>query len=321
MLTPSAPALLRAPAPARIPVSVSRRNFLGLAFTVVVALAAVACFTGAAMAAGAAPLYAPEMIALKKTFGVDPTRGWTKSTVKGVEFWRGGFAGRELIVFRTGVSMVNAAYQLQLALDAFPITHVLFAGVAGGTDPALDVGDIVIPEKWAYHGEAAYLNDDGKGGYVRPDYLPPGRANFGMMFPTGVNLQREGAEETERLELIPVDPALLAASRKALAKLGPLKKNGRVVSVSAGGVGVAGTVFLDNAGYREWIFRTWGARCVDMESTALAHVAYANNKPVLIVRGLSDLAGGQHGKNPIDQNELSVAEIAAEVLRAVVREL
>lgn len=303
---------------------VCRRSFFRVSLTLVVALAAITRFAAAAEAAQLYAIcgaYPPEMIALKKTFGVDPASGWTKSTVKGMEFWRGPFAGRDLIVFRTGVSMVNAAYQLQLALDAFPITHVLFAGVAGGTDPALDVGDIVIPEQWAYHGEAAYLNEDGKGGYVRPDYLPPGRANFGMMFPTGVNLQREGAAESERLELIPVDRTLLAASKTALGKLGPLKKNGRVISVSAGGIGVAGTVFLDNAAYREWIFRVWGARCVDMESTALAHVAYANNKPVLIVRGLSDLAGGQHGKNPIDQNELSVAEIAAQVLRAIVEEL
>jgi hypothetical protein len=91
--------------------------------------------------------------------------------------------------------------------------------------------------------------------------------------------------------------------------------------VEVGGNGVASTVFLDNAKYREWIFRVWQARCTDMESTALAQVAYANRKPALIIRGLSDLAGGQHGKNPIDQNELKVAEIAARVMHRVLDEL
>ena len=62
----------------------------------------------------------------------------------------------------------------------------------------------------------------------------------------------------------------------------------------------------------------WQARCLDMESTALAQVAYANRKPILIVRGLSDLAGAQHGVNPIDANEAQVSEIAARVLRAIV---
>jgi adenosylhomocysteine nucleosidase len=80
-------------------------------------------------------------------------------------------------------------------------------------------------------------------------------------------------------------------------------------------------VFVDNAKYREWVFKTWQARCLDMESTALAHVAYANRKPILIVRGLSDLAGGQKGANPINANEAQVSEIAARVLRGVVDEL
>ncbi len=270
--------------------------------------------------------YAPEMAALKKEFGVDPAKGWTRSVVKGLEFWRGKVGAKDVIVCRTGVSMVNAAYQLQLALDHFPITHVLFAGVAGGTDPALEVGDVVIPEAWANHGEAAYLNEDNKGGYVRPDYLPPGRENFGMMFPTGTGITRAGAtdgaeEKSERLELIPVDADLLAAARRAVPKVPPMKKSGRVVKVSVGGNGVASTVFLDNASYREWLFKIWQARCTDMESTALAQVAYANRKPALIIRGLSDLAGGQHGKNPIDDNELKVAEIAARVLHGVLNEL
>lgn len=283
---------------------------------------------GASPAAEVAPplyalcgAYAPELAALKREFGVDPAKGWTRSFVQGLEFWRGKVGSKELIVCRTGVSMVNAAYQLQLALDHFPITHVLFAGVAGGTDPTLQVGDVVIPEAWANHGESAYLNEDGQGGYVRPDYLPPGRENFGMIFPTGTTLIRSGEEKGERLELIPVDADLLAAARRALPKLPLLKKSGRSVTVSVGGNGVASTVFLDNARYREWIFRVWQARCTDMESTALAQVAYANRKPILIIRGLSDLAGGQHGKNPIDSNELNVAEIAAHVLHQVLDEV
>lgn len=283
-------------------------------------------FLSALPALRAAPLYAvcgayePELAALKKEFGVSATAGWTRSTVAGLEFWRGTTAGKDIIVFHTGVSIVNAAYQLQLALDHFPITHVLFAGVAGGTDPALAIGDVVIPENWAYHSEAAYLNEDGHGGYVRPDYLPAGRANFGMIFPTGTNLSRPDGTH-ERLDLIPVDAALLAAARRVAPTLPPMKKSGRVVRIEAGGTGVSGPVFLDNAPYREWIFRTWAARCVDMESTALVHVAHANAKPVLVVRGLSDLAGGQHGKNPIDDNELSVSQLAAHVLRAIVDQL
>lgn len=264
--------------------------------------------------------YAPEIEAMKKEFGVGG-QGFTATTINGLTFWRGSYRGKDIVIFRTGVSMVNAAYQLQLALDKFPITHVLFSGVAGGIDPSLSVGDVVIPENWAYHGEAAYLNDDGKGGYIKPNYLTIQYENFGMMFPTDVGVAREGEPEFRRVALFPADPGLLAAARKAVPKVPPMKKAGREISKTVGGIGVAGTVFLDNAPYREWIFKVWKARCLDMESTALAHVAYANRKPILIVRGLSDLAGGQKGANPIDDNEAAVSEIAVRVLRGVMDEL
>lgn len=265
--------------------------------------------------------YPPELVALRKEFRVgDKASGFTSSVVAGIRFERGTVDGHDVILFQAGSSLVNAAYQLQLALDRFPITHVLFAGVAGGIDPALQVGDVVIPEKWAYHSEAAYLNEDGKGGYVTPDYLHPQLENFGMIFPDGTSVRREGTERGFMLDF-PVDAELLAVARKAVPKLAPMKKAGRAVSVSVGGTGVSGPVFLDNAKYREWVFKVWQARCLDMESTAYAHVCWANQKPLLVIRGLSDLAGGQHGKNPIDNNELDVSEIAAKVLHAVLDEM
>lgn len=261
--------------------------------------------------------YPPEMDALKKTFGVSEGNGFQRTVIHGVEFWRGKHAGKEIVVFRAGMSLVNAASQLQLALDRFPITHVLFAGVAGGVDPKLHVGDVVIPENWAYHGEAAYLNEDGKGGYVVPEYFTPKYENFGMIFPDEMGAVSDSGAR-DRVPWFAADSKLLEVARAVSPKLPPMKKAGRTITVSIGGTGVAGTVFLDNAKYREWIFKVWSARCVDMESTALAHVAYMNGKPILIVRGLSDLAGGQAGPNPISNNEASVSEIAATVLQHIV---
>jgi len=280
-------------------------------------------------AAGEPPLvaimgaYPPELVALRKEFGADAKgSGFTTTMLRGVRFDRGVVDGHDVVIFQAGSSLVNAAFQLQLALDHFPITHVLFSGVAGGIDPALEVGDVVIPERWAYHGEAAYLNEDGQGGYIAPSYYhKPDHENFGMMFPDSVHAIREGETAYRQMPFFAADPALLEAARRAVAKLPAMKKAHRVVTVTVGGTGVSGTVFLDNAKYREWIFRVWHARCLDMESTAYGQVCWANQKPFLIVRGLSDLAGGQHGKNPIDDNELGVSEIAAKVLHAVLDQM
>ncbi len=264
--------------------------------------------------------YRPEMEALHEVFEVDPAAGWESVSHLGVEYWRGEVAGKKVIIFSTGVSTVNATYRLQLALERFPITHILFGGVAGGTDPSLDVGDIVIPEQWAYHDEAAYLNEDpaNPGQYLVPDYLQPKIENFGMIFPDSVYVTRDDGLGPREMPFFPADPELLDVARAVLPTLPPMQKGGRTVHLSVGGNGVAGTVFLDNAEYRKWIFRVWNARCLDMESTALAHVAWTNQKPILVVRGLSDLAGGQHGKNPIDDNELGVSQIASRVVRAII---
>lgn len=295
-----------------------RRAWFGCVFALVLAAGLRAAAPARLYALCAA--YPPEIEALNREFGVDAAKGFTETKINGLSFWRGKYRDKEIVVFRTGVSLVNAAYQLQLAFDKFPITHVLFAGVAGGIDPALHVGDVVVPERWAYHAESVYLNEDGKGGYVRPDYYVEQYENFGMMHPADTWATREG-DESRKLPAFPADANLLAAARRAAPKVAPMRKAGRVVDVSVGGTGVAGPVFLDNAKYREWVFKVWKARCLDMESTALAQVAYANRKPILIVRGLSDLAGGQHGKNPIDDNEAQVSQIAAKVLKAIVDEL
>src|SRR5882724_5963613 len=53
------------------------------------------------------------------------------------EFATGTLAGRKVVLFLSGVSMVNAAMSAQLALDRFDITGIVVSGIAGGVDPGL----------------------------------------------------------------------------------------------------------------------------------------------------------------------------------------
>ena len=96
---------------------------------------------------------------------------------------------------------------------------------------------------------------------------------------------------------------LLAAKKTTDSHAAGMKVGERVCKVTFGGDGVSGTVFCDNAEYRKWVFEVWKAECLDMESTAIAQVCWENKRPCLIVRGLSDLAGGQAGANQM--NDLS----------------
>jgi adenosylhomocysteine nucleosidase len=53
-------------------------------------------------------------------------------TVDGIDFESGSLEGKPIVLFLSGISMVNAAMTTQLALDHFLITRVVFSGIAGG---------------------------------------------------------------------------------------------------------------------------------------------------------------------------------------------
>ncbi|OKH38903.1 hypothetical protein NIES2101_35750 [Calothrix sp. HK-06] len=272
--------------------------------------------------------YPPEAEALSKIFlGNRPPVAAV--TLNGTVFKQVLFEGRNLLVFSGGMGMVNAAMNTQLAICKFPISHILFAGVAGGINPNYNIGDVVIPERWYHHSEAVYANEISPGKYLLPEYYKQKAENYNFIFPDYVTVIREGMKEAIDKECFAADPQLLNYARAAIKRVPALKacnvndkqaKN-RTCEIYVGGNGISGPVFLDNRGYREWVFRIWQAECVDMESTAIAQVCWTNQKPFLIVRSLSDLAGGQDGANPIDQTEKQVAESAAIVLREIIRAL
>jgi adenosylhomocysteine nucleosidase len=244
----------------------------------------------------------------------------SETVINGVPFTRFKLAGHDVLLFPSGVSMVNAAMTTQLALNKFPITHVMFAGIAGGINPSNHIGDVVIPEKWFHHSEAVYANPKPDGsGYVLPEYFKPPYENFGFMFPDNVSVVRDGMDKPADQPFFAADPKLLTIARSALAQMPPLVWGTNTARVSVGGSGIAGPVFMDNREYRKFAYRVWKAECLDMESTAIAQVCWANKIPFLIVRSLSDLAGGQEGVNAADTTEVPISKHAAIVLREIIK--
>lgn len=70
--------------------------------------------------------------------------------------------------------------------------------------------------------------------------------------------------------------------------------------VRAGGNGVAGSSFVDNAEYREHVFKTFQAKALDMETSACAHVAAQFGIKWIFFRSLSDLAGADDVDNALE---------------------
>ena len=264
-----------------------------------------------------AAAYEPEVVAIKEAFASDKTKVSEKN-IHGINFETLDYKGKKLLFFPTGMSLTNAAMSTQIAFDHFPISTFLFAGIAGGINPDLLPGDVTIPARWYYHAEAAYFNPKKGGGYDVAPYFKPKYPNFGMIFPDDVTVIRDGMKKPTRKAYFPADARLLAIAKKAIRAMPPLTVGDRIANVKIGGVGVTGPVFMDNAEYRKWVWRVWKADCLEMESAAMAQVCWTNRKPCLIVRSLSDLAGGQKGLNQINDFEAVSSKNAALALRSIV---
>jgi adenosylhomocysteine nucleosidase len=241
--------------------------------------------------------YEPEWKALKANVGEARSHH-----TNGVEFITGTLSGRQVVLFLSGISMVNAAMTTQLALDRFDVTAIVVSGIAGGVDPELHIGDVVVAQRWGQYLEAAFAREvDGK--FQPPAWIRTLYPNYGMIFPTEVWV-RSAKGGVEKRFWFEADAGMLAAAgkigavdlKRCTADQTCLTHTPRFV---VGGNGVSGQAFVDNAAFRRYVFDTFKAHVLDMESAAVAMVAYANGVPFIAFRSLSDLAGGDQGANEI----------------------
>ncbi len=262
--------------------------------------------------------FGPEMTALQAA-----TTDKHTYTAKGTSFTTGVLEGKPVVLFLSGMSMVNAAMTTQQALDRFNVSRVVFSGIAGGVDPALDVGDVVVAEQWGQYLENALARELGPGKFEPPqgELLAPEKLTpFGMMFPRSV-LVSKAPGVMERKLWFPTDPAMLATARQVAGKVTLKRCSGTLCltkepRVVVGGNGVSGQSFVDNAQFRTWAHDAFGAKVLDMESAAVAQVAYVNDTPFIAFRSLSDLAGGDPGKNQARTFFQLASDNSAAVVRA-----
>ncbi len=255
------------------------------------------------------------------TLLLEMVEGPTDHTVNGNRFVTGQIEGQPVVLFLSGISMVNAAMTTQLALNHFQVEGIVFSGIAGGVDPDLDIGDVVVAENWGQYLETVMARDTGDG-YAIPPWMSSDFPNYGMMFTRSVGVVSEAAPEGEQKFWFASDPDYLeiAATIAADIDLAECNPDNACLSsppeIVVGGNGVSGSSFVDNADYRAYVFDTFDAAVLDMESAAVAHVAHANGTPFIAFRSLSDLAGGGDEENELPVFFSLAAANSAEVVRA-----
>jgi adenosylhomocysteine nucleosidase len=244
----------------------------------------------------------------------------------GQRYATGKLAGQDVVLFLSGISMVNAAMATRKAIDAFEVKAIVFSGIAGGVDPSLAVGDVVVSAQWGAYLESVFARET-PDGYKLPPFLHTERANFGMIFPRDTEVVRAGLAAPERRFWFPADAALLQTASKAAGKVNLERCAGASACLShqpkavLGGNGVSGPAFMDNAAFREFVFKTLHAQVLDMESAAAAQVAYSNGVPFIAFRSLSDLAGGGPGENEMGTFLALASGNSAKVVQAFLAEL
>ncbi len=246
--------------------------------------------------------------------------------INGRTYYVGQLSGREVVLVLSGESMVNAAMTTQAALDHFNVYRIVFSGIAGGVNPNLNIGDVVVPAQWGEYQEQLFARETENGWDAGQSTTEFG--NYGMMFPQYVSTTNsKQPDKDEKRFWFPVSSDMLEVAKRTadqvqlssctLVKI-CLDHQPKIV---IGGNGVSGSTFVDNASYREWVWQTFQADSLDMESAAVAHVAYANSVPFIVFRSLSDLAGGGPGENEISTFFLLAANDSAKVVMAFLKNL
>src|SRR5690606_24069595 len=119
--------------------------------------------------------FAPELELLQQQL-----QGPQRHAANGVEFTTGLLQNQPVVLFLSGISMVNAAMTTQLALDRFHITHIIFSGIAGGVNPDIHLGDVVVAQRWGQYLEVLMAREREPGKFDRSD--PEGHPAVGTPF-------------------------------------------------------------------------------------------------------------------------------------------
>ena len=173
----------------------------------------------------------------------------------GMDFYEGKLEGLPVVVVQCGVGKINAAMCTQILIDCFSVTHVVNTGIAGSLDAQLDICDLVISKDAIHHDFDLRFWD-------RPIGQVPGMDVIAF----------------------PADEGLMAVAKAAAEQIHPGHvKTGRIAS---------GDQFICSKEQKEQIIQNTQSVCAEMEGASIAHTAYRNGIPFVIIRAISDKADG-----------------------------
>ncbi len=191
--------------------------------------------------------------------------------IQHIHFTQGILNGRKVVLAQTGIGKVNAAIATTLLLEHFQPREVVFTGIAGGINPALSPGDLVIATQIAYHDYGTVTPDSIKRRATRNPFTMQENPEF-FSCDTGLVQKALAAGKTLTLETI-------------------TGKNGVRTPHIIGGIIVTGDVFVASGAATQALRSSLHADATEMEGAAVAQACWQQKTPFIVIRSLSDDAG------------------------------
>jgi len=177
----------------------------------------------------------------------------TKS-IANSEFTSGTYKNHEVVLLKSGIGKVNAAMSTSILLNEYKPDYVINTGSAGGYDPTLEVGAIVISDEVRHH---------------------------------DVDVTAFGYEIGQVPQLpaaFKADERLMKLAEEAVYEIGKHQV--------ATGLIATGDIFMHDPAKVEQVRNHFPQmKACEMEAAAVAQVCYQFEVPFVVIRALSDIAG------------------------------
>ena len=197
------------------------------------------------------------------------------------KYYEVNYNGLDIVIAYSKIGKVFASLTASTMIEKFGCDILLFSGVAGGINPKLKIGDLIIADKLCQH-------DLDITAFGHPHGYVPG----GKVF----------VETSKELR----DVAIKVAKENDL----------KVIE----GIIATGDQFVHSTQRKEFIEKTFNADALEMEGASVAVVCDALNIPFFILRAISDTADMDAGFD-FDEFLKSSAKNSADYLIKILKEL
>ncbi len=203
--------------------------------------------------------------------------------IAGYLLFTGKLHDKDIVLLKSGIGKVNAAIGTTILLQMFKPDCVINTGSAGGFDPALNVGDIVISSEVRHHDVDLTV--------------------FGY----------EYGQVPQQPPFFTPDETLAAIAERCIARMEGMK--------TVRGLIATGDQFMNDPERVERKRGLFPAmKAVEMEAAAIAQTCQQFSTPFIVIRALSDIAGKESGVS-FDQFLVTAAKHSAEMIIAMIDEL